>query len=451
MKLFACLFGTLALALSAMPLDAQTTAAASPQAAAVANQPQAAGASTAGSADSIPVGTTITMQNWSSYKAFMPEGMVGLFEGRFRWKMPADVQMTVGPAIVRPLPVNYLAATEKYAPGVTIVELPDGGLNLRNYHGGTPFPDPQEPHRGWKILANVWYRYIPHLIVDSHGISCGQNSAGNINCGSNVFVGRQLSFNTDPGIPAATPGAEDKFYTEWFMTLEPENERYNASVVISYTDLTKQQDIYAFVPALRRAQRVSSSARCSQYSGTDFTSDEYRYGFNANLTQMKVDFLGAKKILALVDADFPTEIYPAGYFMPLGWPQPSWGKWQVRDADVISASKIPSAAHGYCYGKRVMYVDRASSATLWLDLYDMQMKYWKFGAFFLKTLDVPGVGPVTSSGAAVEEMWDVVNQHSSIFADPGAGHPFYVNEKAPKEYDDVTRYSTASGLSQIMQ
>ena len=41
-----------------------------------------------------------------------------------------------------------------------------------------------------------------------------------------------------------------------------------------------------------------------------------------------------------------------GYDMPLGWPEPSWGKWQVRDVDVISAHKLPSHSSGYCYGKR---------------------------------------------------------------------------------------------------
>jgi hypothetical protein len=120
---------------------------------------------------------------------------------------------------------------------------------------------------------------------------------GSIDCGANVFVGRQLSFNTDPGIPSVIPGGEGKCYTEYFMTLEPENERYNASVIISYLDLSKPQDIYTFIPSLRRAQRVASSARCSKYSGADFTPDEYRYGFNANLTQMNVDFTGTKKIL----------------------------------------------------------------------------------------------------------------------------------------------------------
>jgi hypothetical protein len=240
--------------------------------------------------DSIPLGTKITMQNWQTYQSFMPDGMVSLFRGQFYWKMPGDVELDVGPTIIHPLPINYNAATEKYSPQVSIVELPSGGLNLRGYNGGAPFPNPEEPHKGWKILADVWYRYIPHLIVDPHGISCGQNSMGSINCGANAFVGRQLSFNTDPGIPSVIPGGEDKFYTEWFMTLEPENERYNASVVISYLDLSRPQDIYAFIPSLRRAQRVASSARCSQYSGTDFTSDEYRYGFNANLTQNECRF-----------------------------------------------------------------------------------------------------------------------------------------------------------------
>jgi hypothetical protein len=46
---------------------------------------------------------------------------------------------------------------------------------------------------------------------------------GSINCSADLFVARQLSFNTDPGIPSTIPGAEGRFYTEWIMTLEPEN------------------------------------------------------------------------------------------------------------------------------------------------------------------------------------------------------------------------------------
>jgi len=416
-----------------------------------ASAPAPAADSSDKTAAGIPVGTTITTQNWRDYQQYMPAGMIGLFQGEYYWKMPADVQMTIGPTIIHPLPRNYVAATEKYASQIRIVDLPTGGLSMQGYQGGMPFPNPAEPHRGWKILADVWYRYLPHLIVDTYGTSCSQNNLGNISCSADELVLKQLSFNTDPGIPATIPGAGDTFSTEWFMTVEPENERYNASVVISYTDLAKPQAVYAFIPSLRRSQPVSSSARCSQYSGTDYTSDDYRYGFNANLTQMQVTDLGDKKILALVDADLPTGAFPDGFDMPLGWPKPSWGKWQVRDAYVISASKVPSQAEGYCYGKRVMYVDKASGGVLWLDLYDTEMHYWKFGGFVLKTIDVPGVGPVNCNGAAVEMMWDMHNQHASFFSDPALNHSLYVNQQAPAEFNDLTRFSTASGLNQIMQ
>ncbi|MGH8013815.1 MAG: DUF1329 domain-containing protein, partial [Candidatus Binataceae bacterium] len=165
----------------------------------------------------IPAGTTITMQNWRQYQQFMPVGMVKLFEGTYYWKMPQDVQMEVGPTTIYPLPRNYQAATEKYSSQVKVVELPDGGLTLRNYTAGAPFPNPNGPHKGWEILADMWYRYLPHLLVDTYGTGCTEDSYGSINCSADSIVYRQLSFNTDPGIPATVPGGAGKFYTEWVM------------------------------------------------------------------------------------------------------------------------------------------------------------------------------------------------------------------------------------------
>src|SRR5690242_6635987 len=66
---------------------------------------------------SIPVGTKITMSNWQQYKTFMPLGMIKLFEGTYGWKMPADVEMDVGPSHEGGnLPKTWVEATEKYSP-----------------------------------------------------------------------------------------------------------------------------------------------------------------------------------------------------------------------------------------------------------------------------------------------------------------------------------------------
>ncbi|MBV8054228.1 MAG: DUF1329 domain-containing protein, partial [Deltaproteobacteria bacterium] len=101
----------------------------------------------------IPIGTKITMANWQQYKQFMPLGMIELFEGRYGWKMPADVEIDVGPSHEGGnLPKGWIEATEKYGPQTGVEVLPNGHYVLKNYQGGTPFPNPQEPYKGWKIL-----------------------------------------------------------------------------------------------------------------------------------------------------------------------------------------------------------------------------------------------------------------------------------------------------------
>jgi hypothetical protein len=417
------------------------------------NDPATAGTNngSATAANPIPPGTVITMANWSNYRQFMPDGMIALFDQKYFWKMPPDVRMEVGPVVMHPLPKTYVEATEKYANQVKLIELPNGGLTLQGYRGGMPFPNPADPHKGWKVLSNVWYRYIPHLLIDSYGYGCAINGSGNINCQTYQAVKRQLSFSTDAGAPAAISAAGEKYFTEWYMTLEPEQDRYTTILTVDYADLTRPEDMFVFLPSLRRYQPLSTAARCSPSAGMDATPEDFHNGFDSNLTELKVDYIGHKQILALLDPNAPQAAFPGGYDMPLGWPTPSWGKWQVRDVEAISIEKIPAKAAGYCYGRRVMYADSHFYGILWEDLYDPQMQPWKIQAIFPLAINVPGIGPVNTAAADVEELWDIKNQHSSIGAEPSPGHPFYVNEQAPKEFDDMGRYTTPAGLNLIMR
>jgi hypothetical protein len=91
MKVIACLSGFLiVLALPALSLYAQSGATAEPSTP-TAGSPVRTGitsgnsvSSTSSSAqNSIPLGTTITMQNWQTYQSFMPDGMASLFQGDF--------------------------------------------------------------------------------------------------------------------------------------------------------------------------------------------------------------------------------------------------------------------------------------------------------------------------------------------------------------------------------
>ena len=178
----------LALLFTPLAAFAQTSRAAQ----AVASSSPAPNTDAAVVAASIPVGTTITIQNWQQYRDFMPDGMGRLFAGEFQLKMPADVQMEIGPTELHPPPKGYSDATEKYASQVKLIELPDGGLTLQGYEGGVPFPNPADPHKGWKVLANLWYRYIPYLSVDTHDAECAVANGGAVSCKHVMIVRRQL-------------------------------------------------------------------------------------------------------------------------------------------------------------------------------------------------------------------------------------------------------------------
>jgi Protein of unknown function (DUF1329) len=327
-------------------------------------------------------------------------------------------------------------------------------LNIEGYQGGLPFPDPAEPHIGWKILADFWFRYFPHLVVngpDNLGFSCGLDSYRSVNCVKGLWVYRQLSFNTDPGIPTTIPGAQGKFYTSWFMVQEPEQQKYSATLTIGYSDLSRPEDVYTFVPALRRAQQLSTAARCAE-SGSDTTPDDGRFGFDGTLPDFNATLVSEKKILSQMDVGSAGSAFPDNYDMPLGWPKPSWGKWELRDVYVLDVRKIKSEAAGYCYGKRIMYIDRQFFGALWLDLYDAMMREWKFALLQPIVLMVPGIGLQNSTGAWFAHFWDIARNHAT-FSGPNDGHGYdvLINEAAPKQYLDLERYTTPAGLSEIMR
>jgi hypothetical protein len=208
-----------------------------------------------------PAGTTITMANWRQYQSVMPLGMIKLFQGVYDWKMPADVQMPVGTPRFDNVPKTWMAATEKYSSQVRMEVTPAGHHILRNFYGGTPFPNPQDPDKGRKILANVMWGVGPAMYVnteDHHGTVWAVDRFGNIAPSTFEVVARATDYITDPSLPHTLDYAPGTWGTGWGMQLSPEQAKYTASLGMIFKDQEKNPfpDTYIFVPALRRSLRL---------------------------------------------------------------------------------------------------------------------------------------------------------------------------------------------------
>ena len=62
---------------------------------------------------------------------------------------------------------DALTSSEEYSPTTKLVELPEGGLTISRYSERYPVPQSHGTHRGWKIHADFWYRYMPHIVVNT--------------------------------------------------------------------------------------------------------------------------------------------------------------------------------------------------------------------------------------------------------------------------------------------
>jgi Protein of unknown function (DUF1329) len=405
----------------------------------------------------IPAGTKITMQNWQQFATFMPVGMQALFEGKSFWKVPTDVELVVGPTTVHPLPLAYHKATDSYASQVKLVSAPDGGLVVRGYVAGMPFPNPEEPHKGFKILANVWYRYLPHLMstpASGYVNLCREDRFSNLSCSTRVAVYRQLRHSADIGSstsPKDSDSSAGPSFTEFWMVETPEDQKYTSGLTLYYD--SQPQDNYLFTPQLRRTLRINSSARCSEITGSDFMQDDWRNGFSGDIWNFQAQFVERKQMLTLIN--FGPEagnLSPQYYYFPLLWPRPNWATWELRDTNVIDIRPLAANAAGYCYGKRLMYADANSQVPLWEDLYDSQMALWKVYRVGTRAREVPGAGIQDGCGSRVTQLWNLRTGHVSFLSTiTPTGADFAVNELVPRQYDDVKRYSGLSGLNEIMR
>ncbi len=413
-----------------------------------------ANARAAGSEAAIPPGTVITEANWQQYKGFMTPSMQAMWAGTYDWKFGPNYQMVVGETMHYDSPPQFKKYTEQYSGQVQIETLPDGRHILKNYVAGLPFPNPQEPMKGWKILANDWFAYVPAVICNDSSGQVFRDRMGNVSSNEIIVSLHIYDHVGDPGVPITDPHNPGVYYTEYFELTKPEQARYTAILTMYYTDQTKNEDTFLFVPALRRTLRLSSAARCSPVFGSDATNDDTRHGaFNGNITKFDATWLGDAKVIAQPDPDVIKSGDMNQFIPPLYFPKPDIGKWEVRDVDVIDARHVPSLRAGYCYGKRVLYCDKESHNAKWAELYDENMKLWKI--FY----DPQGLVKTSEGSYWTNAAWgniiDVQNVHETFVHLSGPSGPFRANADCTNvsglNLTDSGRYGSVRGLSEIMR
>ena len=400
--------------------------------------------------ETIPPGTTINMSNWQKYKKFMPVGMWSLWDGSQYYKLPPDAEIQTIANVSIPLPKKYQQDTEKFSSQVSLKPNSFGGLDVKGYTAGLPFPNPSGPNAGMEIVYNEYYAYIPHVITTYTRLGFTMDRFGS----KSVSEVREINFKvkhlSDPGQPVNIPNVGDVYITYNNIIWVPEQSKYVNDLVIFYDDPATLGETFVFVPALRRSLRLSSAARCSPLVGSDYTADDER-SMSIQPPIFKAKFLGYKKLLVMYP-EVPGYTNKANYYQPVYFATPRAGKFMLRDVAVLDIRRTEKMTQGYCYGSRMAYIDKQTWQPIWMDLYDGGLKLWKTGPSMYKTMTLPNTGgDVTTGGGGpgdgLYEFYDQQNEHMTFDIQTDA----LINENVPAQYQDFNRWGTPAGMLQVMQ
>lgn len=314
-------------------------------------------------------GDTIGPTNWQRVQGMVGENLLNRIKQGYTFQIKE-------PKIFKPLK-EYVEATEKYSSKVSLG--PNG--ELINYVAGQPFPkiDPSDPQVGQKLAWNFFWRWLGDDYKTGGAVEGGKIIRTAIEKDgserradlTSYFIFPRTRYTLSP--KPAIPGYEHIDFMQLRIDSYPRDSAGTVTLEIRYDDPKRADDLYLYIPSIRRIRRATTTLRCQTLAPSEFNLDDIN-SFNAKVTDFNYRYLGEKKILAnLTQEKFPFN-RKSGDYLPLD------EKWQVVDTYVLEI--IPKDPD-YCYSKKILHLNKATYDTHWTLMWDKKGEYYKeqFGFF----------------------------------------------------------------------
>ncbi len=304
-------------------------------------------------------GDVISKANVDKVKDLFPPSLLRWFTDG--WKMEPAITIKVVAPTPNPPPKSFMDETRKNATRVTLGS--DG--KLKGYVAGMPFPDPQEPNKALKIMWNSYWRWRGDDFTYPGGFMVnGRKKGGQISYGL-----ADIHFLRFTGRTAVkpVPALPNPHSLEWAMTLDslkPAEWRGMVTLIWRYTDPTKPDDMWTYLPTLRRTLRMISRERANPVRGTTCTWDDY-YGFDGKILEFNYKLVGEQKVLAIMNQ---SNINIKGDHPVLS------ENYELRDAYVID---ITSKDSRYPEKMRRVWVLKDIYYVVYSESWDRSGQFWK--------------------------------------------------------------------------
>ncbi|MFO7962741.1 MAG: DUF1329 domain-containing protein [Desulfobacterales bacterium] len=319
-------------------------------------------------ADEPKPGDVIDSSNVDQYKDYMPTILYGFIKDGWGFVKPAVIHVRDRTDV--DVPSTFIEATKKNIGKVTLNE--DGSIS--GLVAGLPFPDPKEPNLAMKVMWNHYYRWRSDGYTYNDGYwYTSQRKNGPISSTLTQIDMFFYSHRTAVDPKPVYPNNNDLFSALWLNTRTGVNKDM-VTLAWRYNDTTKPDDMWTYIPTLRRTLRMMSSERANPVRGTPFTWDDF-YGFDGRPRDWEPVVIGEPKILALMNQQTRctkgTE-HERGYKHPVvsGPSDP----YELREMYCID---VTPKSERHPEQKKTLWIEKDIYHCMYAHVFDKQGNLWK--------------------------------------------------------------------------
>ncbi|HVP30445.1 MAG TPA: DUF1329 domain-containing protein [Myxococcota bacterium] len=417
----------------------------------------------------VKVGDVITSANKDQLKGAIPDDLTP-------WVIDnnPDLKMTIVATEDYPPAPKYVEATVKFACQPSL----DAQGNLVHFTAGQPFPYSEwakkatnhacdlkesDPQFALKLAWDVNYRWqggsglnLPHWgfsNMRNFGKETWRVSQGEYR--RTYFSGRA---DLLPEQSQLEPGTDIE-WAEFFDVKTPYDLRGTMFLLYRYNTTAKEDDTWAYIPALRRVRRIAATQKSDSLLGTEFTLEDF-YIFSGYVWDHQWEFKGDTTVLGAMDSkrkcfprDFESTASTAftrlgtdeewnacrfGPYRALAFVDETWQKRSAFELDDVPRQK------GHPYSRKKIWYDKETMMPLYSLMYDRAGKPYKTINSIFVWSETSGIDG--NKGKNVLNYAHILianvqnnNSHSGQF-DTANAVGFSVDES--KNYYDTTRLKT---------
>lgn len=329
-------------------------------------------------AKEIKPGVTINRENLDQYLPEMEKSMdPGNYLLAVHGLQRGVITMPILKTRVYPQPQPFYDITTKRQ-----VEARVGPNNeLIGWEAGIPFLDPKTGAEAvWNLdrKCGAIDQATANFNMSLHGASGKlEREYKDWYWGAYYYIGRVVI----PPIPRVPDNEKKIHFKEYSVLSYPFDVKGFSTLRTRYEDVFIPDDVFAYIPAIRRMRRLTGRDVCDPMAGSDVIYDDFE-GFRQKITPKMTFKLNRRKLLFPVHVE---KVPPFDYHTS-DIPQVDW---EFRDVYEIIISPNDSE---YIYGRRVIYSDVQRKffgipyATL---SYDMEGRLWRSFTMVTPFLDPP--------------------------------------------------------------